>query len=148
MEGDVTAEEKVSDIPEEKIKEVLAGLVGIVALSVPQHSAVKKDGIPLYKYARQGEVVEIPKKDMEIRAITFQSLEPSGDFLLLNCIISVSSGVYIRSVAEEVGSRLGIPATVTGLRRISISEWSVTQAYPLTYERVGEVLTRYRSNNE
>lgn len=145
-EGDVTAAQKVSHISGEQIQEVLSGLTGIVSLSVPQHSAIKKNGIPLYEYARHGEDVEIPKKDMEIRDIVFQSLETSGDFLLLTCVMSVGSGAYIRSIAEEIGRRLGVPAMVSELRRISIADWPVEQAYPLTYDRVAEVLPRYKKD--
>ncbi|PCI30077.1 tRNA pseudouridine(55) synthase TruB [Candidatus Wolfebacteria bacterium] len=110
-------------------KDVLNGLVGKVLLKVPAYSAIKQKGEALYKKARRGEVVNTPTREMEIFWIENAKLSDQNS--TDNCPsvafdIKVSSGSYIRSIAEEIGNRLGIPATLSSLRRTSIGEFQIS----------------------
>ncbi len=125
--GKILKDENVSlDI--EKVKEVLKDVVGILALSVPAYSAIKVSGEPLYKKARAGEVFETPVKNMEIRRVVFVDLYKEDDKAVLKALFDVGSGTYIRSLAEEIGKRLGVPATVRELRRTQIGDMNIEQA--------------------
>ena len=132
---------------EEKIKKVLQEMVGKLELAVPAYSAIKQGGEALYKKARRGEVVDVPIKTMEITATEFlglfdchssegwnpeiKGLDPrlrGDDKLIVKVRFDVGSGTYIRSLAEELGRRLGVPATLAGLRRTRIGEFKIEDA--------------------
>jgi tRNA pseudouridine55 synthase len=137
--------------PEEEIKKVLKEMVGGLELPVPAYSAVKRGGEALYKKARRGEVVDTPIKRMEITSAELLGIEQNGDLAfadgrrqMLNGVgkgvervivkmrFNVTSGTYIRSLAEELGRRLGVPATLAGLRRTRIGGFGVEDAHALT----------------
>ncbi len=139
----------ISEISKEEIKKTLQSMVGKLELPVPAYSAIKQGGEALYKKARRGEVVDTPIKTMEITAVEFLGLkilplkkggDPEGEGFppllskegiegwLVSTRFSVSSGTYIRSLAEEFGRRLGIPATLAGLRRTRIGNFCIEDA--------------------
>ncbi len=113
----------------ESLSKVLNEMIGTLSLPVSAFSALKKDGVPLYKRARAGEVVENPIRDMVISdAQLIHAFSGDGD----PCIVvefSVSSGTYIRSLAVELGRRLGMPATLKNLRRLTIGDFKVSDAF-------------------
>lgn len=115
-------------IPKEKIKEILEKITGKLNLPVPLYSAVKISGKPLYKLARKGIEVKPPKKEMEIFWIKLKDDFKYKDYYILKLEMKVSSGTYVRSIAEEIGRKLGIPATVKELRRTQIGKFKVSQA--------------------
>lgn len=131
---------------EERIKEILKGMEGKLNLPVPAYSAIKRGGEALYKKARRGEVVDVPRKTMEITSVEFlgchstekwnpgKALDSSlrwNDKLIVKARFSVTSGTYIRSLAEEFGRRLGVPATLASLRRTRIGEFKIEDAEKL-----------------
>lgn len=126
QEGEIIAERYVED--ELDVATVLAGMVGVLELPVPKYSAIKQGGEALYKKVRRGEEVEAPLKSMEVRRAELQKVEVRDGRLYSTIIFDVGSGTYIRSLAEELGRRLGYPATLGGLRRISIGDYSVEDA--------------------
>ncbi|MDO8620162.1 MAG: tRNA pseudouridine(55) synthase TruB [bacterium] len=135
-----------SKFSKKEIEEMLRGMVGKLPLPVPAYSAIKRGGEALYKKARRGEVVDTPIKPMEITAVEFlglfdgHSLEKGNPEVKLDPRIreddkrgvrvrfDVTSGTYIRSLAEELGRRLGVPATLAGLRRTRIGEFRIEEA--------------------
>jgi len=130
LEGKVVEEVNLldRDIDKKEAENVLGGLIGVIKLPVPAYSAVKRGGKALYKYARSGEKVEIPIKDMKIESIALDGIRKSGKDITLDVVMDVGSGTYIRSVAEEIGRRLGVPATVSELRRTRIGEFYIKDA--------------------
>lgn len=128
MEGDVIESAKVVDLKEENVKEVLRSMVGVLHLPVPIYSAVKVGGRRLYKEARKGKEVSAPTRDMEIKNTQFVGMNKSGDGYVVNVEFDVASGVYIRSLAEEFGRRLGYPATIKGLRRTRVGDFKIEEA--------------------
>jgi len=112
--------EKAKRLQEGEIHKVLESLVGKIVLPVPKYSAIKVGGKRLYEKARKGEEFEPPKKDMEVLRLTSQGAREEKEGTVLKFEVEVTSGTYIRSLAEEIGRRLGVPATLWNLRRTRI----------------------------
>ena len=119
----------------------VSGMVGTITLPVSAYSAIKKDGIPMYKRARaaekSGEVVtELPVRDMVVAKATVEHIEvvftdasmKTISRVLVTVNFSVGSGTYIRSLAEELGKRLGYPATLANLRRTKVGDFKIEDA--------------------
>src|SRR3989338_7181756 len=145
------------ELSEEEIKKTLEEMVGKLELPVPAYSAVKRGGEPLYRKARRGEVFESPIKTMEVIDCKLLAIRHPRDILchshengnsditaldslfqgndkqgvVVKARFTVASGTYIRSLAEEFGRRLGIPATLAGLRRTKIGDFRVENAEEL-----------------
>lgn len=129
MEGEVLERKPVPDFAREKIKEVIEGMAGKITLPVPAYSAVKIRGARLYALARRGRAPQkTPEKEMEIFWIRLRGEKREDEGVLLRIELKVKSGTYIRSVAEEIGRRLGVPATVQELRRTRIGGFSLRDA--------------------
>jgi tRNA pseudouridine55 synthase len=126
-EGEIT--EVSSTIPtREQIDEAIKPFIGDIKQTPPIFSALKINGVRAYKLARKGENVEIPE-----RTVTIHSLEIINyTYPELKIRVHVSSGTYIRSLASDIGLKLGTGAYCTELRRTSISQWNVTDAQTLT----------------
>lgn len=125
-EGEITT---VSDIipAQSEIEGVLKKFTGEITQRPPIYSAIKIDGQRAYKLARAGKQIEMPE-----RKVTIYSIE------LLNYIypnvkicVQVSSGTYIRTLAEDIGKMLGVGAYCTQLRRISIDKWDISESKTL-----------------
>ncbi|MBU3968839.1 tRNA pseudouridine(55) synthase TruB [Patescibacteria group bacterium] len=135
-EGEIIKKANVNDIDEKKVKKILKEMKGKLRLQVPIYSAIKIKGKPLYEYARKGKGVEIPKKDMEILGVKLIKItDNKNDTFNIKIEISVSSGTYIRSIAEEFGERLGYPASLSDLRRIKIGDFDIKNAQHIADER-------------
>lgn len=124
--GKVIEEKEIPDISKEKIEEVLKSLIGDTVLEVSLFSAMKRKGKPLYKYARAGEEVTKPKRVMTVINAGLKKWAP--DTHLIEVRFEVGSGTYIRSIAEELGERLGTVATLKNLRRTSIGNFKIEDA--------------------
>ncbi len=130
LDGKTIKEKKVDKINIQKLKEILKKLTGDIRLPVPVFSAIKKKGQPLYKIARKKgyKAVTPPKKDMKIFYIKLKNHHQKDDNYILNIELKVSSGTYVRSIAEEVGRQLNLPATIKELRRTKIGKFKVEDA--------------------
>ncbi len=122
-EGEILEDVYVPDISEEELRKTVESMVGVIRLRVSKFSAVKMRGEPLYKKAHRGEDVKVlPLRDMQVNSAELISYECRDNKCILNVKFNVESGVYIRSLAEEVGRRLGYPATLKNLRRTKVGE--------------------------
>ena len=125
-EGEVLRTREVNvDRPE--IEAVLPAFRGGISQVPPMYSALKRDGQPLYKLARAGEIVE-----REARSVTISRLE------LLECnqdkvrlAVDCSKGTYIRTLVEDIGERLGCGAHVAQLRRTQAGPFKLAQTVTL-----------------
>lgn len=133
LEGEIVETADVPQIPREDIEEALKSMEGTLTLPVSAYSALKRDGEPLYKKARRGEEVEPPLRDMEVREAKLYdiSYKFADKKMLVKVVFDVGSGTYIRSLAEELGKRLGYPATLANLRRTKIGEFDIKDAKTL-----------------
>lgn len=129
MEGGVVESAIVSEIPEDRLRKILSGMEGVLRLPVSAFSAIKRGGKPLYKKAQKGkDVGELPVRDMEVYRATYLKSECVGQRCFVTAEFHVASGVYIRSLAEELGRQLQHPATLKNLRRTEIGDFRVTDA--------------------
>ena len=115
-EGSILIKQRFKKIQQEKIERILKTFVGKSQQLPPMFSAVKVNGIRLYKYARKGLTVERKKRQIEVHDISLKSYNED----LLELIIHCSKGTYIRTLVEDIGSKLNTHAHVFQLRRISI----------------------------
>ena len=111
----------------EAVEAALAQFVGEITQRPPMFSAIKINGRRAYDLARKGEVVEMPE-----RQVTVYSLELL-DYAYpdVRIRVHVSSGTYIRTIAEDVGKVLETGAYCSELRRTKIAKWDVTAAEPI-----------------
>ncbi len=123
--------DKILELSGEDIMKVLGSMEGKLTLPVPRYSAIRVRGKRLYARARKGEEFEPPKKEMEVKKINFQGIRSREQGVSVMFEVEVASGTYIRSLAEELGYRLGIPAVLWNLRRTRIGKFSVNIAQKL-----------------
>lgn len=134
LEGEIIEEKKDSVLHKKDVDEKVTSLQGRQNLPVSLFSAIKKDGKELYKYAREGKDVEVPIREMEIFKSDLLDFYSHQDFFIARVRFLVSKGTYIRSLGEELGRRLEIPATLSSLRRMEVGEYSIEDAYNLPLE--------------
>ena len=125
-EGQVTATAAVN-VEKAQILEVLPRFAGDILQVPPMHSALKRDGRPLYELARQGIEVERQPRAVTIHRIDL--LDFSGDNLSLR--VSCSKGTYIRVLAADIGAALGCGAHLTALRRTRVADLTLASSVGL-----------------
>lgn len=112
-EGEIIAERDSIGISREQIEEALNHFRGEIEQLPPMHSALKKDGVPLYKLARQGKTVEREPRPVTVYSIELRAYIDDELELEIEC----SKGTYIRTIADDLGERLGCGAHVVALHR-------------------------------
>ena len=144
MEGEVL-EEKVVDeaveILQSKISTALQSLTGELTLPVSAYSAIKVDGVPMYKRARQAEktgdiVTEVPVRVMKVYETELFKVQVAGERAVATVRFSVGSGTYIRSLAEELGKQIGYPATLQNLRRTKVGDFNIEMSQQIEEVKV------------
>jgi tRNA pseudouridine55 synthase len=125
-EGQVLQTRPVN-VQEAALKAVLERFLGEISQTPPMHSALKRDGKPLYEYARQGISLERPPRLITIHALNFVSF--GGDSVVID--VDCSKGTYIRVLAEDIGEALGCGAHLSALRRTRVADLNVADAITL-----------------
>jgi len=118
-EGQVTSEKSVGHVTRELVQNSLTSFQGTIEQVPPMYSAIKKNGIPLYKMARRGLKMDLEPRKVRIHEIEIQGLD--GEFLDLK--VCCSKGTYIRTIAADLGDVLGCGAHVAELRRLSVGSY-------------------------
>ena len=95
------------------VEEFLPRYRGKIMQSPPPYSAAKKDGIPLYKLARRGELVEVPPREVEVRELELLEIDGAEARMRIVC----GKGTYVRAIANDLGRDLGCGAHLVGLVR-------------------------------
>ena len=128
-EGEVIAERPVTcDIA--ALRAAMLRFAGEIEQVPPMHSALKKDGRPLYEYARAGQTVERAARRVTIHEITLLDCGlPQVPAFSMR--VTCSKGTYIRTLAEDIGEALGCGAHLTGLRRTAVGDLSLEGAVTL-----------------
>jgi tRNA pseudouridine55 synthase len=125
-EGDVLEARPVATSAAE-IPAVLKRFTGEVEQVPPMHSALKRDGVPLYKLARRGQTVE--RQPRRVRIVELEMLDFRKPFLDIR--VRCSKGTYVRTLAEDIGAALGCGAHLAGLRRTGSGRFRVDDAVPV-----------------
>jgi len=126
-DGELTGSLPVPPITSGGLNEASAMFVGDLMQTPPMVSAVKVKGVPLYKLARKG--LEVPREPRLVHIYHFRFTdyqEPIGTFK-----IACTKGTYVRSIAHELGQKLGCGAHLATLRRTVSGKFDVTDARPL-----------------
>ncbi len=115
-------------VDKKELISILDSFIGEYMQEVPIYSAVKVNGKKLYEYAREGKSVSLPAHKVSIKKINLLSLDNDS----FSFFVTVSSGTYIRSLINDIGSRLGIPMTMEELRRTRVGNFKVEDALSLS----------------
>ena len=124
--GNIIKEEKC-EISKDKLLEVINSFKGKYIQEVPLFSSIKINGMRLYKYAREGKDIELPKREVEIFSI--ELLDVTADTFTFKCL--VSKGTYIRSLIRDIGEKLGILCVMESLRRTKEGMFTIEEAVKL-----------------
>jgi tRNA pseudouridine55 synthase len=126
-DGELISSLPVPPMTLDELNEAAASFIGDLMQTPPMVSAIKKDGVPLYKLARKGIEVERPARLIHIYNYRFsQYQEPIGEFK-----VACTKGTYVRSLAHDLGQKLGCGAHLKTLRRSVSGKFDVKNALPL-----------------
>ena len=122
-EGEIVVKNTTIDFSREQIESVLKQFTGEIEQTPPAFSAIKVNGQRAYKLARAGKDFEIPTRKVTIYSL--EILDYSAPYLKIRT--HVSSGTYIRTLAEDIGKTLGCGAYCTELRRTKIADYDIAK---------------------
>lgn len=131
--GDLTgvvvsqASEGFEGVTQDRLEEVLLTFLGTQLQIPPMVSALKRDGKPLYEYARQGIVLERAPREITIRQLELLSFTPMHAVVQVQC----TKGTYIRTLAQDIGRVLGCFGHLSALRRTQVGPFMLEQAIEL-----------------
>ena len=133
-EGKIIQEKEIlkENLEEKNIKEVLKSFLGIQKQTPPIYSAIKIKGKKLYEYARAGEKVEIPEREIEIYNINFIEKKLNNISFEVEC----SKGTYIRTLCEDIAKKLGTIGYMKSLKRTKVDKFEIEKA--ITFEKLEE----------
>lgn len=122
---------------EDELRAALEPFRGEISQTPPSFSAIKIDGVRAYKLARQGKVVEMPTRNVTVHEIELLSYEYPD----VRIATHVSSGTYIRTLAEDIGKKLEVGAYLTALRRTTVGKYDIKDAVALQNVESADDLT-------
>ena len=126
-DGEVVETRPVPPLTEEQVRATMETFLGDQYQTPPMFSAIKVDGVPLYKMARKGE--EVPREPRFIRVASYEltRFAPPHLGFRLRC----SKGTYVRTLAHDLGQKLGCGAHLCALRRTATDRLRIDAALPL-----------------
>ncbi len=134
-EGDCVSSRPVPEMSISEAEEYLEPFRGQIEQIPSMYSALKVDGQPLYKLARQG--IEIERKARSVTIFSLTLLEKTSDTWVIDLVCS--KGTYVRTLAEDLGASIGCGAHVIGLRRRQAGPFRIDESYSL--EKLNEIKT-------
>ena len=141
-EGSLVPSGDVSRVSRDRIEALLPSFTGSIAQVPPLYSALKQGGEALYRKARRGEVVERRPRLVEIHAISLVDYDPTTATGRLE--VSSGRGMYVRSLAHDLGAALGCGAYLSGLTRTAVGPMTLADAVAMaTLTEAGETWTRW-----
>jgi tRNA pseudouridine55 synthase len=123
-EGEVLERRPVS-VTREQVERSLEAFRGEITQIPPMYSALKRDGRPLYEYARRGITLERAPRTVTISALDLENFAGENATISVSC----SKGTYVRTLAEDIGEALGCGAHLIGLVRTSVGAFNLDQAH-------------------
>ncbi len=127
-EGDVLETRPVPELTEDAVCAALRGMVGDQYQTPPMFSAIKIKGVPLYKSARAGEEIEREPRFIRVKRFDLTRWAPPDT---LDFSVDCTKGTYVRTLAHDLGQKLGCGAHLSALRRISSGALNVDRAVTL-----------------
>jgi tRNA pseudouridine55 synthase len=130
--GRILDRRSASSMSEGQLREVLSGFIGTIRQRPPAHSAVHVGGKRAYELARAGHAVELSEREVVIHEARLETFDPSGAATACaRLTVRCGMGTYIRSLAADLGERLGCGAHLSALRRLKAGGFSIEQAIPI-----------------
>lgn len=126
-EGEILTDEPVGELTHAAIEQVCAEFVGQIQQMPPMYSALKHKGKRLYELAREGVEVEREPRTISIHELVVESVQLPEIEISVHC----SKGTYVRTLAEDIGARLGCGAHVTALRRTGVGPYTEYPMYSM-----------------
>ena len=134
-EGQVVARQELPADCAARLQRILPEFTGTIQQVPPMYSALKKDGVPLYKLARQGQTVEREARTVEIGRLDIISIDLPEVVIEVDC----SKGTYIRTLAQDLGDAVGCGAHIIALRRLRSGPFAIKDC--VTLEELAERAT-------
>lgn len=138
--GEVTVTDHHFVLDTEKLKEVLRSFIGKQDQLPPMVSAIKRNGVPLYKLARRGETVDIDVRSIEIYRLELSEIHSDEEFPRIRIAVECSKGTYIRSLGRDIGLAMGTTAVIDNLKRTKSGMFSLENS--VTLEELKELCDR------
>lgn len=126
-EGEMMETRPVPALTEAQVREAMKGFLGDQYQTPPMHSAIKVDGVKLYHLARKGEEVEREPRFIRVMAFDLQSFATPKLTFRLAC----TKGTYVRTIAHDLGQKLGCGAHLSALRRTGSGKFEIGQCLTL-----------------
>ncbi|BDR60622.1 tRNA pseudouridine synthase B [Lactobacillus xylocopicola] len=137
VSGTVLNEKKItSAVSADELKKAMQKFVGTIEQVPPIYSAVRVKGKHLYEYARAGIEVERPRRQVTVSAydlVGAPTFDEQRGQVTFNFKIACSKGTYVRSLVNDLGTALGVPAVMKSLRRTASSGFDLSQAVKLDF---------------
>jgi len=126
-EGQVLLERPVPVIEPIALEKIFSQFRGLTEQLPPMFSALKQNGVPLYKLARQGKTVAREKRQIRIDRLVLLNHDQQTITIKVDC----SKGTYIRSLISDIGEQIGCGAHLTALRRLRSGDFLITESQTL-----------------
>ena len=126
-DGEIVAEKDASGITEEALLSEMKSVLGDQMQIPPMVSAIKKNGVALYKLARKGQVIERDPRFIHIYKFALNDFTPPRATFEVQC----TKGTYVRTIAHDLGNRLGCGACLSQLRRTQSGDFKLSNAWNL-----------------
>ncbi len=130
-EGEVVASADAGDVSRAAIDAAVAGLTGAIRQVPSSVSAIKIDGQRSYARVRSGEDVRLAARPVTVSRFAVLDVRSAGTGLDVDIEVEVSSGTYVRALARDLGSALGVGGHLTALRRTRVGRYAIADAVPL-----------------
>jgi tRNA pseudouridine55 synthase len=130
-DGPLVHETSAAAIGEEQVRAALAPLTGQIMQIPSSVSAIKVNGERAYKRVRDGEDVQLAPRPVTVRRFDLTAFRPAGPLLDLDVVVECSAGTYVRALARDLGSGLGVGGHLTSLRRVQVGRFGITDARTL-----------------
>lgn len=127
IEGEIIESKEIPNLTQEKVEIALNGFLGKQLQTPPIYSSIKINGKKAYEYARKGEIVEIPPREIEIMNISLIKFEID----IITFEVKCSKGTYIRVLCEDIAEKLGTVGLMSNLTRTEVDDFNIKNAYTL-----------------
>lgn len=146
-EGQILEEKNVDKniLLEQNINKILQSFIGKQTQTPPMYSAIKVNGKKLYDYARKGEKIEVPVRNIEIYNLELNKIDLKNNQIEIR--IECSKGTYIRTLCEDIAKRLGTIGYMKELNRIQVGEFNIKNSIKIKELRANKNNSDYLKEN-
>jgi tRNA pseudouridine55 synthase len=138
-DGEIIAQTSAAGVTREAVEAGAAVLTGEIEQVPPGYSAIKVAGKRAYKMAREGAAPQLAARTVTVSSFTVANVRRDGDLLDADVAVTCSSGTYVRALARDLGTALGVGGHLTALRRTRVGPYDIGQA--ATLEQLADSFT-------